>query len=785
MQAIDDRIHVLHADDDPAFARTAAELVADANDRIDVETVTNVDAALIRLTDPGADVDCVVSDYDMPGRDGIEFLETVREASPDLPFILYTGKGSEEVAGDAISAGVTDYLQKERGTDQFEILAHRIANAVTASRSAAESEQRRHRLEQILKTVPGCVVQLDPDGGFVYANRRAEEVLGLEQTAVTERTYNDPEWRIRDLAGDPIPDEELPFRRVLDSGEPLYGFQHTIEWSDGTRKVLMINGAPLFATDGAVESAVFSLVDLTDQHDRERTLQETERRLKLVLDATDVGVWEWDLETDDVWWNDTLERVMGLDPGAFEGTFEAFSERVHPDDRPEVNGRIDRAVETGEAYEAEFRMLHEAGDVHWVAVRGRLVEDADGRQLIGVHQDVTERQRLYSELASTTEQYRTLVENVPQGGVFLYDENLECVLAGGAGLADVGLSPSAIEGEAPSERYPDAIADEIETHLREAFDGREAAFEQTYQGRTYQVRTLPIGRGDGTIDRVMAVSREITEQKRRERTLEDRTERLEEFASVVSHDLRNPLRVAEGRISLARAEGDSEHLAAAETALDRMNRIIEDVLLLAREGQDVGETEAVDLRERVEAAWNLSADGREGAELVVTDAGSDSVETIEADASRLNQLLEDLFRNSVEHGSTSSRPRASDSVEDGSTSSRSKTDDSVERGSTDSRNASRSDDSVARGSTAPGDGVTVTVHLFDDGFAVEDDGPGVPETVRDRLFEGGFSTTEEGTGFGLSIVKRIADAHGWDVHVGESPSGGARFEVTGVARVDS
>jgi signal transduction histidine kinase len=124
-------------------------------------------------------------------------------------------------------------------------------------------------------------------------------------------------------------------------------------------------------------------------------------------------------------------------------------------------------------------------------------------------------------------------------------------------------------------------------------------------------------------------------------------------------------------------------------------------------------------------------------------------------------------------------------VEDGSTSSRSKTDDSVERGSTDSRNASRSDDSVARGSTAPGDGVTVTVHLFDDGFAVEDDGPGVPETVRDRLFEGGFSTTEEGTGFGLSIVKRIADAHGWDVHVGESPSGGARFEVTGVARVDS
>jgi CheY-like chemotaxis protein len=106
-------IRILHVDDDPDFAETAAALVEQIDDRFDVETATSVGEGLDRLTD--ADFDCVVSDYDMPGQNGIEFLETVRADNPDLPFILYTGKGSEEVASDAISAGVTDYLQKGSG----------------------------------------------------------------------------------------------------------------------------------------------------------------------------------------------------------------------------------------------------------------------------------------------------------------------------------------------------------------------------------------------------------------------------------------------------------------------------------------------------------------------------------------------------------------------------------------------------------------------------------------------------------------------------------------------
>ena len=112
-------IRVLHVDDEPNFADTAAAFLERENDRFTIETAHSANDGLDRLTT--TDFDCIVSDYDIPDQNGIELLETVRTEYPDLPFILFTGKGSEEVASDAISAGVTDYLQKESGTDQYTI----------------------------------------------------------------------------------------------------------------------------------------------------------------------------------------------------------------------------------------------------------------------------------------------------------------------------------------------------------------------------------------------------------------------------------------------------------------------------------------------------------------------------------------------------------------------------------------------------------------------------------------------------------------------------------------
>lgn len=249
--------------------------------------------------------------------------------------------------------------------------------------------------------------------------------------------------------------------------------------------------------------------------------------------------------------------------------------------------------------------------------------------------------------------------------------------------------------------------------------------------RWFEARIVPLETRLADERAVIWVARDVTERKEREQRLERQNDRLEEFADVVSHDLRNPMQVLETRLALAERETDGEvaHLGAARTALDRMQRIVDDMLWLAHEGADIGATEPVALREAVEQSWMVSATGRSDATLSCPD-GWDP--TIEADDDRVRQLLENLLRNAVEHGGTD---------------------------------------------------VTVRVEPIDGGFAVADDGPGIPPEKRERIFENGHSSLPDGTGFGLNIVSQVAAAHGWDVRVCESGTGGARFEITGVTFV--
>ncbi|WP_277540757.1 sensor histidine kinase [Haloarcula laminariae] len=233
---------------------------------------------------------------------------------------------------------------------------------------------------------------------------------------------------------------------------------------------------------------------------------------------------------------------------------------------------------------------------------------------------------------------------------------------------------------------------------------------------------------------------DVTEREEYRRELERQNERLEQFAGMVSHDLRNPLNVAQGRIAFLREQGDDEHLAATARALDRMEVLIEDVLALARQGQSIAERERVTLSAAAADAWDVVDSGP--STLTVESDG-----TVLADGTRFQQLLENLFRNAVEHGSASPDSQAHQ--------------DAAEHG---------------------GDGVEIRLGVLDGdaGFFVADDGIGIPVADREAVLESGFSTSSDGTGLGLSIVTEIVAAHGWEIRVTSSDAGGARFEITGV-----
>lgn len=217
---------------------------------------------------------------------------------------------------------------------------------------------------------------------------------------------------------------------------------------------------------------------------------------------------------------------------------------------------------------------------------------------------------------------------------------------------------------------------------------------------------------------------------------------IDTVASTLSHDLRNPLDVAKAHLEAA-SEGSTEpHLGQVAEAHDRMEQIIRNVLALARDEESLSTSPDVDVERVAREAWAAVETG--DASLSVADPPS----AVEADPDSLRRLFENLFRNSVEHGTTGSRDTRS-------------LDDGVERVPTD------------------GEPVEIRVGAAADGLFVADDGAGIDAAEHSHVFDPGYAGDADGTGLGLTIVARIARLHGWTVTLTRD-DGGARFEFRGV-----
>jgi PAS domain S-box-containing protein len=169
-------IRVLHVDDDPSFAELVQLFLERENERLSVVSVETSREALDRLRDDPP-IDCVLSDYDMPGLDGLALLERVRETHPNTPFVLYTGKGGEEIAAEAIGKGVDDYVRKGSGAAHFLTLGTRIEREVARARAEDEKRTRLEALEAAREGI--CIV--DTDGRFRYANEAYLDLYGYER----------------------------------------------------------------------------------------------------------------------------------------------------------------------------------------------------------------------------------------------------------------------------------------------------------------------------------------------------------------------------------------------------------------------------------------------------------------------------------------------------------------------------------------------------------------------------------------------------------------------------
>lgn len=583
-------ITVLHVDDEPSRRELTKNALERLNDDLTVETRERVADAVSEFEELGAD--CIVSDYQMPEQDGLDFLEAVRRRDDSIPFVIFTGKGSEDIASEAISVGVTDYLEKGHGMEQYHILSNRIQNAVAKTRAQAEAKLVHNALE----TAQEGISVLDDAGEFTYVNRAYADTFGYEPADFVGES-----WEFC-----------YPKSEVEREGEEIQAFLDRDERWRGLLEGVRADDSPVLLdhslarpSDGGLICSVRPVVG--DDHESPMSVM-----TKDVLDTSDVSTFVLDDEFNVVWINESTEEYFGVER----------ADVVNEDKRRLVQTHIEDIFENSEEF---------------------------AKRILSMYDDNSD------------------------------SENFECHV---------------LETETTEERWLEHWSQPIETG--------------PYAGGRIEHYT------------------DITDQKQRAQELERQNERLEEFASVLSHDLRNPLGIAKTYVEMLRiagVEGEiEENVEEIDGALDRMEEVIEDVLTLTREGTSVETVVPVSLHEVAESAWQTVQSN--GATLDLAEET-----TLYADEPRLKRLLENLFRNAVEHA---------------------------------------------------GKDVTVRVTALQRGFAVADDGPGIADESKSNVFESGYSTSDDGTGLGLSIVRQLSEAHGWDASVVDSDSGGARFEITQV-----
>ncbi|WP_135854907.1 PAS domain S-box protein [Halorussus salinus] len=464
--------------------------------------------------------------------------------------------------------------------------------------------------------------------------------------------------------------------------------------------------------------------------------------------------------------NSSFAELVGYDRDELVGTSPA---RLYDDETAATVSNLQGEIRDGERTSATLEHDLRTKDDATVPAETTftLRPTGAGHERVGVTRDITERKRFEQTLTALHESSRELLQletadavaesvlrtttdvlGIRGAGIYLYDGEAD-------ELAPVAVSEYVVDllGELPTfEEGDEALT------WRAFADGETIAFEDVSETHlTYRDDTplqsglwIPLGdhgvlavvsserdafdADDRTLADLLAATAEAAldrvererERRQHEQELEVQNERLDAFASMLAHELRNPLEIAQIYLDMgvesAVGDGDdADSFREVERALDRIEEMIDTLLVVTRRGGAVETTEALDLGEVAREWWNeLDPDGTLAVE---TDR------EIVADSSRLRQLLENLYRNAEEHA---------------------------------------------------GPDATVRVGDLPGGFYVEDDGPGIPADERREVFDPGYSTSNVGIGFGLAVVEQLVEAHGWDCEITESASGGARFEFTNV-----
>jgi PAS domain S-box-containing protein len=618
-------------------------------------------------------------------------------------------------------------------------------------RQNAELEKRERQFRTLAESIPQLAWMANADGHIVWYNRRWYDYTGttLEQMAGWGwQSVHDPEelpkvleqWKTSLAAGTPL---EMTF--------PLKG-------RDGRFRPFLTRVEPVKDDEGRVVQWFGTNTDIAEQKRAEQALRDSEQRMRLAMETTKVGIWEWNLITGEVRWDAMMFQIYGITPtpnGVVQ--YRDWSEAVLPEDLPRQEAVLQDTIERLGSSSRQFRIKRRNdGKLREIECKETVRTNDKGHAewVVGTNLDVTERKRQEKEIADNSRTLDAVIERCPFG-IYIVDADFRIASLNLGSQAGAFANVRPVIGRAFDEAmriiWPEPVAAGVigafrhtletgEPYSSKDFMNPRADIEQTegYEWELHRIR-MPDGRPG-----VVCYYFDSTQLRRAEQQLKDADRRKDEFLATLAHELRNPLAPIRHGLQLMKlADGQAAIIEQARSMMERqltqLVRLVDDLMDVSRisRGKLELRKERVPLAAVLNSALETSRPLIEqmGHELTVTLPKQPLI--VDADVTRLAQVFLNLLNNAAKYGNRRGRIHLN-----------------VER---------------------QGSDVVVTV---------KDTGIGIAADQLLRIFEmftqvdRSLEKSQGGLGIGLTLVKRLVDLHGGSVEAkSDGPGKGSEFVV--------
>ena len=631
------------------------------------------------------------------------------------------------------------------------------ANAEEGVRRLFKSEER---FQLAVRGTADGLWDWDLESHAIWYSPRVREMLGYrgddeESFPPLVETFN------RHLHSEDSTRALAAVKRHLQDDRP-YDIEYRLQTKAGQWRWFRARGACIRDHEGIAIRMAGSIRDIQELYEAGQTLRQMERRLDQALEGANVGLWDWNVDTGDVYFSPQMKVQLGYDPEEPWSDYTEWESRLHEDDREEAVSRVTNYLaRASDEYISTFRLRHRDGSYRWILSQGKAEWNAEGkpRRIVGVHVDITEQRQLAERLSKTNAQLareqfllNSLVENIPDP-IFFKDRDSRFIRVNQTMARDVGASdPSELIGKSDADIWTDEFWKSTFADEQNLMETGQPLINQEESPRAVDgpkrwvlVTKMPLYDETRQIVGLFGIARDITELKQNEqelerinRDLERSNAELEHFAYVASHDLRSPLRNIDsltrwiledaGDVLPEASRGD---LLLLRQRVDLMNRLLNDLLQYSRVGRVESNPEDVDPGDVVAEVIELL-----GVPARVRVDVQPNMPHVHAPRTAIRKVFQNLVDNAIKHHD-------------------------------------RSDGLIEIRAAERGDFIE---------FAVRDDGPGVDPQFHEKVFQI-FQTLQrrdelDTSGMGLAIVKKTVEKYGGHIKLTSQVGHGATFTFT-------